>query len=85
MIIDYQSCSFNLVLGKYFQDEQKRVFWTQCATPCLDLMLEDIRKLPESRGRGKFLVGLTYNQSFPLHDKEVHPKKWNWLRVELGC
>jgi hypothetical protein len=35
----------NYVLaGKRLEEKHKTIFWTSCATHCIDLMLEDIRK-----------------------------------------
>ncbi|KAH1214893.1 hypothetical protein GmHk_13G036158 [Glycine max] len=37
----------NYVLaGKLLEDKRKHIYWTPCATHCIDLMLEDIGKLP---------------------------------------
>ena len=37
----------NYVLeGKLLEEKRKHIYWTPCATYCIDLMLEDIGKLP---------------------------------------
>nr|KYP53976.1 hypothetical protein KK1_000140 [Cajanus cajan] len=41
----------NYVLaGKMLEAKRKKIFWTPCAAHCIDLMLEDIGKLPNIKG-----------------------------------
>ncbi|XP_022025478.2 uncharacterized protein LOC110926009 [Helianthus annuus] len=45
-------------------DKRKHLFWTPCAAHCLDLMLEDVGKIPKVKRtieEGIFLVGYIYN------------------------
>ncbi|XP_021986626.1 uncharacterized protein LOC110883082 [Helianthus annuus] len=45
-------------------DKRKHLFWTPCAAHCLDLMLEDVGKIPKVKQtieKGFFLVGYIYN------------------------
>ncbi|KAK1407750.1 hypothetical protein QVD17_39376 [Tagetes erecta] len=50
--------------GEFLMEKRKHLFWTPCAAHCLDLMLEDIGKLPKIKKtleKGIFLVGYIYN------------------------
>ncbi|KAH1198159.1 hypothetical protein GmHk_18G051780 [Glycine max] len=60
----------NYVLaGKLLEDKRKHIYWTPCAAHCIDLMLEDIGKLPLIRKtirRAINLVGFIYAHSSTL-------------------
>ncbi|KAH6767242.1 hAT dimerization domain-containing protein / transposase-like protein [Perilla frutescens var. hirtella] len=50
--------------GKILMAERKHLYWTPCAAHCLDLMLEDIGKLPRIKNALKkciFMNGYIYN------------------------
>ena len=53
----------NYVLaGKLLEEKRPHLYWTPCAAHCIDLMLEDIGKLPlikKTIQRGISLVGLS--------------------------
>lgn len=56
-------------LGKYLEAKRKHLFWTPCASQCIDLMLEDIGKMPKVKKtiqRGISVVGFIYNDTVPL-------------------
>ncbi|WJX29351.1 hypothetical protein P8452_18003 [Trifolium repens] len=61
----------NYVLaGKHLQVSRPKIFWTPCAAHCLDLMLEDIGKIPRVSKvvkKGISLVGFIYNHSLVLN------------------
>lgn len=61
----------NYVLaGKHLQVSRPKIFWTPCAAHCLDLMLEDIGKIPRVKKviqKGMTLVGFIYNHSLVLN------------------
>ncbi|KAH1232600.1 hypothetical protein GmHk_09G025212 [Glycine max] len=38
--------SNNVLAGKLLENKRKHIYWTPCAAHCIDLMLEDIGKLP---------------------------------------
>ncbi|KAK2362242.1 hypothetical protein QL285_087320 [Trifolium repens] len=61
----------NYVLaGKLLTAKRPHMFWTPCAAHCLDLMLEDIGKIPKVKRvieRGISLVGYIYNHTFALN------------------
>ena len=53
-------------LGKILEVTRPKIFWTPCAAHCLDLMLEDIGKIPKVKRviqRGIKLVGYIYNHT----------------------
>lgn len=55
--------------GKLLMDKHPNLYWTPCAAHCIDLMLEDIGKLPEIKKtirRGVSLVGFIYNHTSTL-------------------
>ncbi|KAL5137394.1 hypothetical protein HKD37_10G027763 [Glycine soja] len=60
----------NYVLaGKLLEEKRKHIYWTPCAAHCIDLMLEDIGKLPLIRKtirRAINLVGYIYAYSSTL-------------------
>ncbi|XP_028209634.1 uncharacterized protein LOC114392630 [Glycine soja] len=60
----------NYVLaGKLLEEKRKHIYWTPCAAHCIDLMLEDIGKLPSIRKtirRAINLVGFIYAHSSTL-------------------
>ncbi|XP_058755022.1 uncharacterized protein LOC131628172 [Vicia villosa] len=61
----------NYVLaGRHLQVSRPKIFWTPCAAHCLDLMLEDIGKIPKVKKviqKGMTLVGFIYNHSLVLN------------------
>ncbi|PNY14079.1 hypothetical protein L195_g010751, partial [Trifolium pratense] len=61
----------NYVLaGKHLQLSRPKIFWTPCAAHCLDLMLEDIGKIPRVDKvikKGISIVGFIYNHSLVLN------------------
>lgn len=67
VIIDNGS---NYVLaGKMLEEKRPHLYWTPCAAHCIDLMLEDIGKLPlikKTIQRGISLVGFIYSHSSTL-------------------
>ena len=36
-----------IIIGKLLEDQRPHLYWTPCAAHCLDLMLEDIGKIPK--------------------------------------
>ena len=67
VIIDNGS---NYVLAsKLLEEKRYHLYWTPCAARCIDLMLEDIGKLPlikKTIQRGVSLVGFIYSHSSTL-------------------
>ncbi|RDX85676.1 hypothetical protein CR513_33104, partial [Mucuna pruriens] len=59
-----------VIAGKLLQTTRTKLFWTPCAAHCLDLMLQDIGKIPKVKKviqRGIKLVGYIYNHSMTLN------------------
>nr|KYP48765.1 hypothetical protein KK1_029567 [Cajanus cajan] len=60
----------NYVLaGRLLEEKRKKIYWTPCAAHCIDLMLEDIGKLPHIKKtiqRAISLVGFIYSHSSTL-------------------
>ena len=60
----------NYVLaGKLLQEKRSHLYWISCAAHCIDLMIEDIGKLPLIKNtiqRGVSLVGFIYSHSSSL-------------------
>ncbi|KAG4946995.1 hypothetical protein JHK87_043002 [Glycine soja] len=74
----------NYVLaGKLLEDKRKHIYWTPCTTHCIDLMLEDIGKLPLIRKtirRAINLVGFIYAHSSTLSLLRNCTNKREWVR-----
>ncbi|KAH1228309.1 hypothetical protein GmHk_10G028319 [Glycine max] len=61
--------SNHVLAGKLLEEKRKHIYWTPCAAHCIDLMLEDIGKLPLIRKtirRAINLVGFIYAYSSTL-------------------
>ncbi|XP_028215234.1 uncharacterized protein LOC114397379 [Glycine soja] len=74
----------NYVLaGKILQVTRPKIFWTPCAAHCLDLMLEDIGKIPKVKRviqRGIKLVGYIYNHTLALNTMRKFTQKTELVR-----
>ncbi|XP_024632201.1 uncharacterized protein [Medicago truncatula] len=61
----------NYVLaGKLLQASRPKIFWTPCVAHCIDLILEEIGKIPKVKkvvAQGISLVGFIYNHSLVLN------------------
>lgn len=56
--------------GKILTSKRPNIFWTPCAAHCIDLMLEDIGKIPKVDKvikNGVKVVGYIYNHTFALN------------------
>eukprot|EP00256_Glycine_max_P052743 XP_014619183.2 uncharacterized protein LOC102664778 [Glycine max] len=77
----------NYVLaGKILQVTRPKIFWTPCAAHCLDLMLQDIGKIPKVKRviqRGIMLVGYIYNHTFTLNTMRKFTQKTELVRHEV--
>ena len=70
-------------LGKILQVTRPKIFWTPCAAHCLDLMLEDIGKIPKVKRviqRGIKLVGYIYNHTLALNTMRKFTQKTELVR-----
>ncbi|XP_020203627.1 uncharacterized protein LOC109789148 [Cajanus cajan] len=74
----------NYVLaGKMLEAKRKKIFWTPCAAHCIDLMLEDIGKLPNIKKtiqRAISLVGFIYSHSSTLSLLRFYTNKRELVR-----
>ncbi|KAG4912624.1 hypothetical protein JHK86_053057 [Glycine max] len=74
----------NYVLaGKILQVTRPKIFWTPCAAHCLDLLLEDIGKIPKVKRviqRGIKLVGYIYNHTLALNTMRKFTQKTESVR-----
>nr|KYP34542.1 hypothetical protein KK1_044500 [Cajanus cajan] len=69
--------------GKILQTVRPHLFWTPCAAHCLDLMLEDIGKIPKVKRviqRGIKLVGYIYNHTLTLNTMRKYTNKVELVR-----
>nr|KYP35509.1 hypothetical protein KK1_043451 [Cajanus cajan] len=67
-----------VMAGKILQTVRPHLFWTPCAAHCLDLMLEDIGKIPKVKRviqRGIKLVGYIYNHTLTLNTMRKYTNK----------
>ena len=56
-------------VGRLLEAKRPNLYWTPCAAHCIDLMLEDIGKIPlikKTIQRGVNLVGFIYSHSSTL-------------------
>nr|KYP42186.1 hypothetical protein KK1_036401 [Cajanus cajan] len=68
---------------KILQTVRPHLFWTPCAAHCLDLMLEDIGKIPKVKRviqRGIKLVGYIYNHTLTLNTMRKYTNKVELVR-----
>jgi len=67
-VITYNGSNYVLA-GKLLQEKRSHLYWISCAAHCIDLMIEDIGKLPLIKNtiqRGVSLVGFIYSHSSSL-------------------
>ncbi|XP_059654936.1 uncharacterized protein LOC132301724 [Cornus florida] len=60
------SASSNVVAGRMLEGRHRHLYWSPCAAHCVDLMLEDIAKIPKimmTIKRAIMLNGYIYNRS----------------------
>ncbi|GKV43249.1 hypothetical protein SLEP1_g50564 [Rubroshorea leprosula] len=72
-----------VLVGKLLQAKRKNLFWTPCSTHYVNLILEDIGKLPNVKRtleRASFLVGLIYNHTSALSLMRTFTKKKELVR-----
>ncbi|XP_061371723.1 uncharacterized protein LOC133314291 isoform X1 [Gastrolobium bilobum] len=71
------------VAGKLLQVKRMNLYWTPCAAHCVDLMLEDIEKIPRVKKavqRGIALVGFIHNHSLALNMMRKFTNKMKLVR-----
>ncbi|XP_028109030.1 uncharacterized protein LOC114307813 isoform X1 [Camellia sinensis] len=59
------SAAANVLAGRFLEAKYEQLYWTPCAAHCLDLMLEDIFKIPRLKKtfeRGIAVHGYIYNR-----------------------
>lgn len=59
-----------MFLSKFLQEKREHLYWTSCAAHCVDLMLEDIGKIPMIKRniqRAISVVGFIYNHTGVLN------------------
>ncbi|KAL6582972.1 hypothetical protein OROMI_005050 [Orobanche minor] len=64
------SASNNVLAGKLLEDKYPHLYWTPCAAHCLDLIFEDIFKLPDLKrtfGRAVQINTYIYNRTMVLN------------------
>ncbi|KAJ9544552.1 LOW QUALITY PROTEIN: hypothetical protein OSB04_024259 [Centaurea solstitialis] len=64
------SASNNVLAGKLVEEKYPRIYWTPCAAHCIDLMLEDIFKLPHLKKALKRAISVNtyiYNRTLLLN------------------
>lgn len=69
--------------GKLLQAKRENLYWSPCAAHCVELMLEDIGKLPRVKRtieRGITLVGFIYNHSSTLNMMRKFTNKMELVR-----
>ncbi|KAG4943919.1 hypothetical protein JHK84_047983 [Glycine max] len=72
--------------SKILQVTRPKIFWTPCAAHCLDLMLEDIGKIPKVKRviqRGIKLVGYIYNHTLALNTMRKFAQKTELVRHKV--
>ncbi|KAL5144536.1 hypothetical protein HKD37_06G014813 [Glycine soja] len=72
--------------SKNLQVTRPKIFWTPCAAHCIDLMLEDIGKVPKVKRviqRGIKLVGYIYNHTLALNTIRKFTQKTELVRHKV--
>jgi len=73
----------------YLEDKYRRLFWTPCATHCLDLTFKDIGKLPtvnRSMTKTQYIFGFIYNHTMALNTMRSHTGEAELIRSGVtGC
>ncbi|GFY97541.1 hAT dimerization domain-containing protein [Actinidia rufa] len=60
------NASANILAGKFLEAKRPNLYWTPCAAHCIDLMLEDIFKIPKFKSvfeKAVALHGFIYNRA----------------------
>ena len=73
-------------VGELLEDKRPNLFWTPCATHCIDLMLEDIGKIPRVKKaikNGITIVGFIYNHSASLNLMRKFTNKGELVRFGI--
>ncbi|XP_077229525.1 uncharacterized protein LOC143862371 [Tasmannia lanceolata] len=63
--------------GELLMEKRKKLIWSPCAAHCIDLMLEDIGKLPTHAvtiAKARMITVYIYNHSWILHLMRKHTK-----------
>ncbi|XP_057490654.1 uncharacterized protein LOC130776438 [Actinidia eriantha] len=54
------NASANILARKFLEAKRPNLYWTPCAAHCIDLMLEDIFKIPPLQCMLLFIIGQHY-------------------------
>ncbi|XP_052178007.1 uncharacterized protein LOC127791885 isoform X2 [Diospyros lotus] len=76
--------SANVLAGEFLMAKRKQLYWTLCAAHCLDLMLEDIFKLPilkKTFQKACAVNGFLYSSTQVLNMMRIFTKKREMLRL----
>ena len=68
------------------ETKRKHLFWTPCAAHCIDLILEDIGKIPKVKRvikNGISLVGFIYNHAMSLNIMRSYIKKTELVKFGI--
>lgn len=82
-VISDNGSNFKLA-GKFLQAKRPHLYWTPCTAHCIDLMLEDIGKIPlvsRTLTRAVALTGYIYNHVFVLNMMRKFTKQANLVRA----
>ncbi|XP_052170572.1 uncharacterized protein LOC127786893 isoform X2 [Diospyros lotus] len=77
------NASANVLAGEFLMAKRKHLYWTPCAAHCLDLMLEDIFKLPilkKTFQKACAVNGFLYSSTQVLNMMRIFTKKREMLR-----
>lgn len=84
-----------VVVGKMLMERHLTLFWTPCATHCIDLMLEDIGKfsfVKDIVDSSKSITKFIYNHAFVLslrrkftNNKELVRPAITWFSTSFIC
>ena len=72
--------------GKMLMERYPSIFWTPCATHCIDLMLEDIWKIPFVKDiveSSKSITKFIYNHASVLHFMRTFTNKEELVRPAI--
>ena len=72
--------------GMLLMEKRKHLFWSPCATHCIDLMLEDIgnmKHIKETLDQAKMITSFIYNDSKVVNLMKVFTKDRDLLRPRI--
>ncbi|KAL7585739.1 hypothetical protein Lser_V15G44315 [Lactuca serriola] len=81
------SASNNVLAGRIVEEKYPHIYWTPCAAHCINLMLEDIFKLPHLKktlDRAIAVNSYIYNRTLLLNMMRDFTAKEIWTNIDIA-